>query len=205
MQRHGIIVNILNKFWKELGGISTSMERQKAQLQERMAVVKDMLRNTEIAVRSFMMLRPRFLHPNAGSTPSQASGATAAPSSTGQPASSSVVPVFDFYRGLPKKPSPFLQQTVARFEKYLSEFRQWIEELEQLILLDPDRNSSSHGSSLLQSLPQVISNVHIFFVHVAAKVILEKTLERLLIICNLFILLSVLYKDVNATYATSIC
>lgn len=204
MQRHGIIVNILNKFWKELGGISTSMERQKAQLQERMAVVKDMLRNTEIAVRSFMMLRPRFLHPNAGSTPSQASGATAAPSSTGQPASSSVVPVFDFYRGLPKKPSPFLQQTVARFEKYLSEFRQWIEELEQLILLDPDRNSSSHGSSLLQSLPQVISNVHIFFVHVAAKVILEKTLERLLIICNLFILLSVLYKDVNATYATSI-
>lgn len=205
MQRHGIIVNILNKFWKELGGISTSMERQKAQLQERMAVVKDMLRNTEIAVRSFMMLRPRFLHPNAGSTPSQASGATAAPSSTGQPASSSVVPVFDFYRGLPKKPSAFLQQTVARFEKYLSEFRQWIEELEQLILLDPDRNSSSHGSSLLQSLPQVISNVHIFFVHVAAKVILEKTLERLLIICNLFILLSVLYKDVNATYATSIC
>lgn len=209
MQRHGIIVNILNKFWKELGGISTSMERQKAQLQERMAVVKEMLRNTEIAVRSFMMLRPRFLHPNAGSAssataPSQASGATAAPSSTGQPASSSVVPVFDFYRGLPKKPSAFLQQTVARFEKYLGEFRQWIEELEQLILLDPDRNSSSHGSSLLQSLPQVISNVHIFFVHVAAKVILEKTLERLLIICNLFILLSVLCKDVNATYATSI-
>ncbi|KAH9663394.1 nuclear pore complex protein NUP58 [Citrus sinensis] len=159
---------------QELGGISTSMERQKAQLQERMAVVKDMLRNTEIAVRSFMMLRPRFLHPNAGSAssataPSQASGATAAPSSTGQPASSSVVPVFDFYRGLPKKPSAFLQQTVARFEKYLGEFRQWIEELEQLILLDPDRNSSSHGSSLLQSLPQVISNVHIFFVHVAAK------------------------------------
>ena len=151
------------------------MDRQKAQLQGLMVVVKDMLRNTEVAVRSFMMLRPRFLHPNAGgassaTAPSQAPGATATLGSTGQPTTTSIVPVFDFYRGLPKKPSPFLQQTIARFEKYLGECRQWIEELEQLLLLDSERNSFHPGSSLLMSLPKIMANVHDFFVHVAAKV-----------------------------------
>ncbi|KAL5821561.1 hypothetical protein ACOSQ3_023443 [Xanthoceras sorbifolium] len=163
-----------NHIVQELGGINTSMDRQKAQLQELMVVVKDMLRNTEVVVRSFMMLRPRFHHPNAGgasstTAPSQGPGATATPGSTGQPTTTSIVPVFDFYRGIPKKPSPFLQQTIARFEKYLGECRQWIEELEQLLLLDTDRNSSHPGSSLLQSLPKIMANVHDFFVHVAAK------------------------------------
>lgn len=193
---YGIVMKIINFFWKELGGISTSMERQKVQLQELMAVVKDMLRNTEVAVRSFMMLRPRFVHSNAGAasnaaTPAQAPGATTAPSSTGQATTTAVVPVFDFYHGLPKKPSPFLQQTVARFEKYLVECRQWIEELEQLILLDSDKNLSNHGSSVVQSLPKVMENVHSFFIHVAAKVMpttfsSEKTLKWLLFICNLY-------------------
>ena len=148
------------------------MERQKALLHELMAVVKDMLRNTEVAIRSFMMLRPRFVHPNTGggsvaTAPSQPSGAT--PGSSSQPAATSIVPVFDFYSGLPKKPSPFLQKTVARFEKYLNQCRQWIEELEQLLLLDSEKNSCN-TASLLQSLPKVMSNVHDFFVHVAAKV-----------------------------------
>ncbi|KAK6129024.1 hypothetical protein DH2020_037221 [Rehmannia glutinosa] len=160
---------------KELGGVSIAMERQKATLQELMTVVKDMLRNTEVAVRSFMMLRPRFHHQNkaasAGATaPSQPSGATTTQTSTSQAAANSMVPVYDFYSGLPKKPSPFLQQTVARFEKYLSECRQWIEELEQLLLLDSEKNYSNPSSSLLQSLPKVLTNVHDFFVHVAAKV-----------------------------------
>jgi nucleoporin p58/p45 len=152
------------------------MERQKSQLQELMSVVKDMLRNTEVAVRSFMMLRPRFLHPNSGgasnaTVPSQAPGATAPSGSSSQAAANSMVPVFDFYSGVPRKPSLFLQQTVARFEKYLGECRQWVEELEQLLRLDSERNNSNLGSSLLQSLPKVMSNVHEFFVHVAAKVI----------------------------------
>ena len=64
-----------------------------------------------------------------------------------------------------------MQQTVSRFEKYLGECRQWIEELEQLLLSDFDRNSINFNSSVLQSLPKVLSNVHEFFVHVAAKVI----------------------------------
>ncbi|XVF59507.1 hypothetical protein PTKIN_Ptkin07bG0281400 [Pterospermum kingtungense] len=164
-----------NHIVQELGGISTAMERQKAMLQELMATVKDMLRNTEVAVRSFTMLRPRFLHSNTGvasnaTAPSQAPGATSTPGSNAQPTPTSMVPVFYFYHGLPKKPSPFLQHTVARFEKYLGDCRQWIEELEQLLHLNSDRNSINHASSLLQSLPKVMSNVHDFFVHVAAKV-----------------------------------
>ncbi|CDY61927.1 BnaCnng38700D [Brassica napus] len=44
----------------------------------------------------------------------------------------SFVPVSDFYRGIRAVLTPyFLQQTVARFENYLGESRQWVEELEQ--------------------------------------------------------------------------
>ncbi|XWS33678.1 hypothetical protein CRYUN_Cryun22dG0103400 [Craigia yunnanensis] len=128
-------------FQQELGGISTSMERQKALPHELMGTVKDMLRNTEVAVRSFTMLRPRFLHSNTGgasnaTAPSQSPGATTTPGSSAQPTATSM----------------------------------WIEELKQLLLLNSDRNSINHQSSLLQSLPKVMSNVHDFFVHVAAKV-----------------------------------
>ncbi|KAJ7952902.1 nuclear pore complex protein NUP58 [Quillaja saponaria] len=164
-----------NHIVQELTGISTGMERQKTFLQELMVIVKDMLHNTEVAVRSFIMLRSRFLHPNVGgassaTVPPQTPGATVTPGSNSQPTSASIVPVFDFYSGVPKKPSPFLKKTILRFEKYLGECRQWIEELEQLLLLDSDRSGSSSGSSLLDSLPKVMSNVHDFFVHVAAKV-----------------------------------
>ncbi|ESQ53394.1 hypothetical protein EUTSA_v10025060mg [Eutrema salsugineum] len=161
---------------QELGGINTTMDRQKAVLHELMVVAKDMLRNAEIAVRSFMMLQPRFPHSkpvgsvNGGSQPSQTQGANPAPASSGQQQQTitSIVQVSDFYRGIPKKPTAFLQQTVARFEKYLGECRQWVEELEQLLALDSDKYN--RHASLLESLPKVMSNVHDFFVHVAAKV-----------------------------------
>ncbi|KAL0872402.1 hypothetical protein Bca101_022107 [Brassica carinata] len=165
---------------QELGGINTTMDRQKAVLHELMVVVKDMLRNSETAVRSFMMLQPRFprskpdggaVSGGGGSQSSQAAqGANTAAASSGQQqqAVTSVVQVSDFYRGIPRKPTVFLQQTVARFEKYLGECRQWVEELEQLLALDSDKYS--RHVSLLESLPKVISNVHDFFVHVAAKV-----------------------------------
>lgn len=166
---------------QELGGISIAMERQKATLHELMTVVKDMLRNTEVAVRSFKILRPRFLHQNKASAagvtaPSQPTGATAAQTSSSQPAGNSLVPVFDFYSGLPKKPSPFLHQTIVRFEKYLFECQQCVERLEQLLLLDSEKQSFNSSSSLLQSLPKVMANVHDFFVHVAAKVMRSLTL-----------------------------
>lgn len=134
----------------DLGGISTSMGRQSAVLQELMIVVKNMLRNAEMGVLSFMMLCPRFVHqklvPDINPiAPAQASGTTA-PSGAGQPAASPIVQVTDFYSGIPKKPSPFMQQTVVRFERYLGKCRQLIEELEQLLLSDSDRNSISYNS-----------------------------------------------------------
>ncbi|KFK30341.1 hypothetical protein AALP_AA7G249000 [Arabis alpina] len=162
---------------QELGGINTAMDRQKAVLHELMVVAKDMLRNAEIAVRSFMMFQPRFHHSKpggvvvngGGSQPSQIQGANPALASSGQvQQQQAVVHVSDFYRGIPKKPTVFLQQTVVRFEKYLGECRQWVEELEQLLALDSDKYN--RHASLLESLPKVMSNVHDFFVHVAAKV-----------------------------------
>ncbi|KAF3775430.1 Nuclear pore complex protein, partial [Nymphaea thermarum] len=160
---------------QELGGISTAMEREKVTLQELMSVAKGMIRNAEVAVRSFMMLQPRFVHLSASATSSstsaQASGTATIPSAAAQPKSASIVPVFDFYSGYPKRPSPFLQQTVLRFEKRITECRQWIEELEHLLLSDTDdTNGSISNLAVLQSLPTVISNVHDFFVYVAAKV-----------------------------------
>ncbi|XP_077215241.1 hydroxyproline-rich glycoprotein family protein [Tasmannia lanceolata] len=163
-----------NHIVQELGGISTAMEREKILLQELMTVVNEMMRNTEVAVRSFMILRPRFLHSNMATqnvtAPTQNFGAATVSNQTSQLVSNSIIPVYDFYTGIPKRPSPFLEHTVARFEKYLAECRQWIEELEQLLLSDNAENSSSSDLSLLQSLPKVMSNVHDFFVHVAAKV-----------------------------------
>ncbi|KAK6128914.1 hypothetical protein DH2020_037353 [Rehmannia glutinosa] len=99
-----------------------------------------------------MMLRPRFHHQSkaasAGATaPSQPSGATTTQTSTSQAAANSMVPVYDFYSGLPKKPSPFLQQTVARFEKYLSECRhihQYIESMRTAYLADQRRRGDEN-------------------------------------------------------------
>ncbi|KAL8167367.1 hypothetical protein V2J09_008866 [Rumex salicifolius] len=153
---------------QKLGGISTSLERQKVVLQELMTMLKDMLRNTEVAVRSFMMLQPRFLHPKSGAV-SNATVASQGPAAPSHPPVNSFGHVVDFYSGIPTKPSIFVQQTVSRFEKYLGECRQWIEELEQLISLSSEQNLSN-SNSLLQSLPKLMSNVHDFFIHVAAKV-----------------------------------
>ncbi|KAF3545494.1 hypothetical protein DY000_02009358 [Brassica cretica] len=95
----------------------------------------------------------------------QPQGVNSAPASSGE---QQAVQVSYFYRGIPKKPTAFLLQTVVRFEKYLGECRQWVEELEQLLALDS--NKYKRHVSLLESLPKVMSNVHAFFVHVAAKV-----------------------------------
>ncbi|RWW01965.1 hypothetical protein GW17_00034974 [Ensete ventricosum] len=125
----------------------------------------------EFAIRSYMILRPKFLRQNVPATTNVASGSQNAGSGiasnpTNQLATGSVAPVFDFYSGLPKRPSIFMEHTVARFEKYLTECCQWIEEVEQLVMMDTSRMSSNS----LEALPQVISNVHDFFIHVAAKV-----------------------------------
>lgn len=152
------------------------MDREKVIVQELMSEVKSMMWNTEVAVRSYMIIRPRYVRPNASSNTDSvpARNTLAGPISSSpnnQLTSSSMAPPYDFYSGFPKRPSLFMQSTASRFEKYLVECRQWIQELEQLLLLDGENNSSNSRSSPLQSLPNIMSNVHDFFVHVAAKVI----------------------------------
>ncbi|KAJ6798703.1 nuclear pore complex protein NUP58-like [Iris pallida] len=160
---------------QELGGINTAIEREKVTVKQLMTEANNMMWNTEVAIRSYMMLRQRFIHPDVSAASnavpsSQSLSANMTPGMSPQVTSSSLTPVYDFYSGLPKRPSPFMQHTVARFEEYLNECCQWIGELEQLILMDSEKNTSSSGLALLQSLPNVMSNVHDFFVHVAAKV-----------------------------------
>lgn len=160
---------------QELGGISTAMDREKFIVQELMGEVKSMMWNTEVAVRSYMIIRTRFLRPNAStlsdSVPtSNALAGLITSSPSNQVSSGSIVPLYDFYSGFPKRPSPFMQLSLARFNKYIAECRQWVEELDQLLILDSEKNSLSSGSSSLQSLPNIMSNVHEFFVYVAAKV-----------------------------------
>ncbi|CAN7033523.1 unnamed protein product [Brassica rapa subsp. trilocularis] len=168
---------VASRIVQELGGINTTMDRQKAVLHELMLAVKDMFRNSEVAVGSFMMLQPRFTRSkpvgravvvsggDSQQPQAQGQGVNSAPASSGE---QQAVQVSYFYRGIPKKPTAFLLQTVVRFEKYLGQCRQWVEELEQLLALDSDKYN--RHVLVLESLPNVMSNVHAFFVHVAAKV-----------------------------------
>ncbi|KAG0617157.1 hypothetical protein M758_5G168700 [Ceratodon purpureus] len=131
---------------QELSAVGGAIERETAGVRENQAEASLLLlRHAEVAVRSFLSLRPRFIAAQAQ--------------------------LYDFYSGLPAKPSPFLQQTVIRFENQLVEYRQRIEEMERLLLVNTEKENS-YGSqlSLLQSLPSVMTNVHDFFIHVAAEV-----------------------------------
>ncbi|XP_048549813.1 nuclear pore complex protein NUP58 [Triticum urartu] len=142
---------------QELAGTATVIEREKASVQELMTVVNEMMWNTEFAIRSYMMLRPRFLKSATGSSnPSGPAGAL--PNQPG--------PTNDFYSGVPKRPSLFMLQTVNKFEKYLDECCKWITELEQLVQIESNKRSSSS----VESLPKVMSNVHDYFIYVASKV-----------------------------------
>ncbi|XP_024532592.1 nuclear pore complex protein NUP58-like isoform X1 [Selaginella moellendorffii] len=152
---------------QELSGVAIGIEREQSSLQELMKSVKDMLRNTEVAVRSFMMLCLRFPRPSGGA-PGGGTGATPPTSFAAQ--APGAVYVSDFYIGVPVKPSPFLQQAVAKFEGRLGEYRQWVEELERLLLRNDKDDRAVSDVSLLQSLPAVMSNLHDFFIYVAAEV-----------------------------------
>lgn len=131
---------------QELGAVGDAVEREAAGVREGQGEASlQLLRHAEVAVRSFLLLRPRFAAAQAQ--------------------------LYDFYSGPPAKPSMFLQQTVARFEHQLSEYRQRVEELERLLLASSDKEPNFGSQlSLLQSLPTVMTNVHDFFIHVAAEV-----------------------------------
>jgi nucleoporin p58/p45 len=140
------------------------MEREKASVQELMTVVNEMMRNTEFAIRSYMMLRPRFIRPGAGANGGGSNPSGPAGAQSNQPVA--LAPTIDFYSGIPKRPSHFMQQTINRFEKYLGECCKWIAELEQLVQMENNKRQSAS----LESLPKVMSNVHDYFIYVASKV-----------------------------------
>ncbi|KAH7444733.1 hypothetical protein KP509_02G089900 [Ceratopteris richardii] len=154
------------------------MERDKVLLQELMKTAKDLMRDAEVAVRSFVALRSRFARAAGPALPSSSmstSGTMVPVGGSGTPGSTQLItptlPVEEFYSGVPIKPSPFLQHTVSRFEHQLQEYRQWVEELERLLFAENDENGKgSTRHSVLQSLPLVLTNIHDFFIHVAAKV-----------------------------------
>ncbi|XP_054808227.1 nuclear pore complex protein NUP58-like [Prosopis cineraria] len=132
-----------------------------------------MLFNTQMPVRSYRTLCPRFLHRNKGNAfsstaPSQIAGVTVMPIFFSI-ARATFMPVPHFYHGLLKKPSSLLCQTASTFDKHLGEYCQRIEELE-LLLKNSERNTSNNGSFSLQSLPEVMANVHDIFIHVVTKV-----------------------------------
>ncbi|XP_052167498.1 nuclear pore complex protein NUP58-like [Oryza glaberrima] len=156
--------NDASEIAQELGGTTTMMEREKASVQELMTVVNEMMRNTEFAIRSYMMLRPRFIRPGAGANGGGSNPSGPAGAQSNQPVA--LAPTIDFYSGIPKRPSHFMQQTINRFEKYLGECCKWIAELEQLVQMENNKRQSAS----LESLPKVMSNVHDYFIYVASKV-----------------------------------
>uniref|UniRef100_A0A0E0B3S2 Uncharacterized protein n=1 Tax=Oryza glumipatula TaxID=40148 RepID=A0A0E0B3S2_9ORYZ len=156
--------NDASEIAQELGGTTTMMEREKASVQELMTVVNEMMRNTEFAIRSYMMLRPRFIRPGAGANGGGSNPSCPAGAQSNQPVA--LAPTIDFYSGIPKRPSHFMQQTINRFEKYLGECCKWIAELEQLVQMENNKRQSAS----LESLPKVMSNVHDYFIYVASKV-----------------------------------
>lgn len=75
---------------QELSAVGGAIERETVGVRESQAEASLLLlRHAEVAVRSFLSLRPRFIAAQAQ--------------------------LYDFYSGLPARPSPFLQQTVIRY------------------------------------------------------------------------------------------
>ncbi|CAN6292649.1 unnamed protein product [Urochloa humidicola] len=114
------------KITQEAVSISTMMNREKVSIESLMTVIKEIMMNTDFAIRSYAKLRP--------------SSAT-------------------------RRPSPFVQHTVARFEDHLGECCKWILELEQLVQMKNDKTFADS----LESLSKVMSNAHDYLIHVASK------------------------------------
>uniref|UniRef100_A0A0E0KJF1 Uncharacterized protein n=1 Tax=Oryza punctata TaxID=4537 RepID=A0A0E0KJF1_ORYPU len=145
---------------QEIGSTSTIMDREMVSIRSLMAVVKEMMRNTDSAIRSYHKLRPNFIHRYSGT----ADTTSGAPTYFNQP--SAIVPRFDFYSGVAMRPSPFMQHTVSKFENHLEECSRMVGELEQLIQIKNDKNYSN----AFESLSIVVPNVYDYLIHVATQV-----------------------------------
>ncbi|KAL6636862.1 hypothetical protein ACP70R_024434 [Stipagrostis hirtigluma subsp. patula] len=126
---------------QEAQSVSTIIDREKVSVQSLMAVVKKISRNTDFAIRSYVKLNANR---------SGSSGAH----------------TYHCYTNAPRRPSPFVQHTVAKFEEHLGECCKWIVELEKLMQVTNDKTFQES----LESIPVVMSNVHDYLIHVAAKV-----------------------------------
>ncbi|KAG8043234.1 hypothetical protein GUJ93_ZPchr0111g33297 [Zizania palustris] len=152
---------------QEIGSTSIIMDREMASIQTLMAVVKEMMWNTDSAICSYVKLRPWFIHRYSGIADTGSvnnSDSCGAPTDFNQ--CSTTVPKFQFYRVAARRPSPFMHYTVAKFENHLEECRRMAGQLEHIIRINNDKNYKIS----LESLSKVVSNVYDYLIHVASKV-----------------------------------
>ncbi|ONM09745.1 Nuclear pore complex protein NUP58 [Zea mays] len=152
---------------QEAVSISTIMNREKNSIECLMTVIREIMRNTEFAIRSYVQLRARFVYPSAESANSgfsNHSGSSGAQTDFHQLLATT--PRFRCYSSAARRPSPFVQQTVARFEDDFGYCCKLILELEQLLQM---KDGKTFAESL-KSLSNVVSNVHDYLIHVASKV-----------------------------------
>jgi nucleoporin p58/p45 len=159
------------------------MNRDKNSIDSLMTVIKEIMWNAEFAISSYAKLRPRFVYLSAEgansvfSNHSGSSGAESANSGFSNHSGSSgaqsdfhqlltMSPRFHCYSSATRRPSPFMQQTVVRFEDDLGKCCKFILELEQLVQMKDDKTFAES----LESLSNVMSNVHDYLIHVASKV-----------------------------------
>lgn len=125
-----------------------------------MQKVQSLLRSTEYAIRTYQ--RAKLWR----DAPSQYRGGQVMPSQLQEILSSPVI-----------LPSPYLEQAIQGFQQALGEYRQVISELEQA--LPPDALVGAFGvgqstgmdeTSMTRTLPLVISHLHDYFTHVAARI-----------------------------------
>ncbi|RLN41087.1 nuclear pore complex protein NUP58-like [Panicum miliaceum] len=137
---------------QEAASICTIMNREKISIESLMTVIKEIMWNTDFAIRSYVKLRPN----HSGSSDAQTDFSQLL----------TMAPSFHHYSSATKRPSPFVQYTVARFEDQLGECCKWILELEQLVRMKNDKTFAES----LESLSKVASNIHDYLIHVASKV-----------------------------------
>uniref|UniRef100_A0A0A9CUT6 Uncharacterized protein n=1 Tax=Arundo donax TaxID=35708 RepID=A0A0A9CUT6_ARUDO len=90
------------------------MNREKVSIESLTAVVKEIIWNTDFAFRSYVKLRPMFVHRSAGLANAgyaNRSGSSGAHTDFSQLLT--MAPAFRCDNGVPRRPSPFVQRIVA--------------------------------------------------------------------------------------------
>lgn len=136
-----------------------------------MTIIKEIMWNTEFAICSYVKLRPRFVYLSDESANSGFSNHSGSCAQTDSHQLLSMAPRFHCYSSATRRPSHFVQQIVARFEDDIGDCCKWILELEQLVQM---KDGKTFAESL-ESLSNVMSNVHDYLIHVASKVSLTQT------------------------------